>query len=264
MTAPPQIQLERLRPVPLKEQVVRQITRLIEEQAVGPGGQLPSERELSEQLGVSRGTVREAVQFLQALGVVEIRHGTGTFVRAGADAEGLRTEWRQWTRRHSARVHELLEVRKGLESFAAELAAQRASDEGLAAMAAALASMETTLETDPVAAAAWVQADVDFHHGLGTVAGNEALLELADALGDELLQERAATWDVPGRSERSLAEHRAIYEAIVARDVVRARESVFKHLESVEADIRLILAAPADADVADTSPVRPTTEGKGS
>src|SRR5438876_1366084 len=134
------VRLEALRSVPLKEQVLRQLRRLIDEGELGPGDQLPAERELADRLGVSRGTVREAVQFLHALGLVEIRHGSGTFVRS--DRNALRDEWRGWTRRHSETVRNLIEVRMGLESFAAELAAGRPAQRGLETMAAALDQME--------------------------------------------------------------------------------------------------------------------------
>src|SRR5215213_8514226 len=85
--------LEPVRPLALKERVIGQLTRLIDEGILKPGDQLPSERELSEELKVSRGTVREAVQFLGALGLVEVRHGSGTFVRLGTDPSALRDEW---------------------------------------------------------------------------------------------------------------------------------------------------------------------------
>ena len=121
-----QVRLTPLRTPPLKEQVVHELVRLIDEGALKAGDRLPTERELSERLAVSRSTVREAVQFLQALGVVEIRHGSGSFVAArGSRSHELRREWRRWTRNHVGRIHDLLEVRQGIEPFAAELAARR-------------------------------------------------------------------------------------------------------------------------------------------
>jgi GntR family transcriptional repressor for pyruvate dehydrogenase complex len=133
----PAVALERLPSLGIKERVAGQLRGLIEAGSLQAGEQLPSERELAEQLGVSRSTVREAVQFLGALGLVEIRHGSGTFVRTDGD---LPSEWLQWTKRHQVEVHELLEVRRGLEAVAAELAAGRSHD--LEAMEAALADME--------------------------------------------------------------------------------------------------------------------------
>lgn len=236
-----EVRLSSLRSLPLKEQVLRELTRLIEEGGLSPGEQLPSERELSEQLQVSRGTVREAVQFLQALGLVEIRHGSGTFVSTSSrDRQVLRAEWRRWTFRHSDRVRELLEVRKGLESFSAELAAERLAGDGLEEMVEALEQMEKAIGAGDVPAL--VQADVLFHHAIQVAAGNDALVELADALGARLLPERAATWDMPGRPQRSLDEHRAIYEAIHTREPARAREALLAHLASVERDLAGLLA----------------------
>jgi GntR family transcriptional repressor for pyruvate dehydrogenase complex len=231
-----EVRLEALRSLPLKEQVLRQLRRLIDEGELGPGAQLPAERELAERLGVSRGTVREAVQFLQALGLVEIRHGSGTFVRRDpSDRRALREEWRQWTRRHSETVHNLLEVRMGLESFAAELASERPALDGLEEMAAALQQMEEAARGNDVAAL--VRSDVTFHRGLCRAAGNAALAELAEELGGRLVPERAATWDLPGRPERSLVEHREIRDAVLAGDRARARAAVLAHLSSVRDDV---------------------------
>lgn len=230
------IRLEPPRPRPLKDQVVGELRRLIELH-LQPGDQLMSERELSEQLKVSRGTVREAIQFLQALGLVEIRHGSGTFVRAEhSGREELRTQWRRWTLRHADRIHELLEIRRGLESFAAELAAERLAGPGVETMSAALAQMAAAAGLGDVAAA--VEADALFHHGLCEASGNPTLVELDDALCKQLVPERAATWDLPGRATRSLEEHRAIFDAVRGRQGESARASVIAHLTSVERDLR--------------------------
>jgi DNA-binding FadR family transcriptional regulator len=230
------VRLEPLQPRPLKAQVVAELRELIEHH-LGPGDRLSSERELSEQLRVSRGTIREAVQFLRALGLVEIRHGSGTFVRAAqSDRDELRVQWRRWTLRHVGRVHELLEVRRGLESFAAELAAERLVDQGVETMAEALAHMEAAAAASDIAAA--VEADALFHHGLCEASGNPTLVELDDALGKQLVRERAATWDLPGRSQRSITEHRRIYEAVRSRDSDRARAAVVDHLLSVERELQ--------------------------
>lgn len=228
------IRLEPLRPRPLKDQVAGELRQLIE-QHLKPGDQLMSERDLSEQLKVSRGTVREAVQFLHALGLVEIRHGSGTFVRATNSDEKLREQWRQWTLRHAKRVHELLEIRRGLESFAAELAAERLADQGAEMMAEALAQMAAAAAAADVAAA--VEADALFHHGLCQATGNPTLVELDDTLCKPLVPERAAAWDLPGRAQRSIEEHRAIFDAVRRQDRHGARAALIAHLTSVERDL---------------------------
>jgi DNA-binding FadR family transcriptional regulator len=239
------IQLEPLRSMPIKERVVRRLIELIESGTLAPGQKLPGERDLSEQLQVSRGTVREAVQFVQALGLVEIRHGSGTFVRSSTGPHELQEEWRQWTIRHADRVHDLLEVRKALEPFAAELAAERIAEEQLSAMAEALSEMEAAVDRSDTTAL--VQADAAFHHAFCAAAGNAALVELADTMGRQLLRERGAVFGLPKRPARSLVEHRAIYEAIRSGDGTRARESVIAHLASVERDVSTSLARGSGA-----------------
>src|SRR5262245_7335644 len=232
------VRLTPLKTPPVREQVIAELTRLLEEGAFQPGERIPTERELSERLGVSRGTVREAVQFVQALGLVEIRHGSGTFRATPPKEPGeLRGEWRSWTRRHAVRIRELLQVRQGLESFAAELAAGRVakgSEDG-ARLAETLERMRAAIAGEDVSAL--VQADMHFHLAVCEASGNAALAELGALLGKELVRERAAIWTTPGRPPRSLVEHSEIYEAIQAGDGPRARNALLIHLRSVEHDL---------------------------
>jgi DNA-binding FadR family transcriptional regulator len=229
------VQLNSLRTPSLKERVLAELRRYIDEGVLRPGERLPSERELSQQLEVSRSTVREAVGLLEALGVVEVRQGSGTFVRASSDAETVRGEWRHWTVDHSDRIKYLLEVRRGLESFAAELAAQRRTEEGLRALEHGLEEL-AALADDPDVPML-VQIDVNFHHALAELSANPALVELLDSVGEQLLRERAATWDVPGRPWRSLEQHRSIVEAVRSGDPAAARSAVIAHLRSIEHEL---------------------------
>jgi DNA-binding FadR family transcriptional regulator len=233
------IHLTPLQSVSLKEQATHELKRLIDEGLLRPGDRLPSERELSDQLRVSRGTVREAVQFLRALGLVEIRHGAGIFV-SQSDADALGAEWRRWTARHAARVRELLEVRKGIETLAAELACVRRESNGLDQMSQAIDRMQAAADTGDVTAL--VQADVQFHHGLAEASGNRALLELVTLIGDQLLRERAAVLDMKDRSERSLKECREIYEAVLAGEPSLARAGMIRHLDSVASSVATLVA----------------------
>lgn len=230
------LQLGPVYPTPLKEQVATELKRLIEDGTLQPGQQLPSERELADQLRVSRGTVREAIRFLHALGYLEVRHGLGTFVHASSgDIERLQLAWRDWTLRHASRVHDLLELREGVESFAAELASQRQLAEPLQRMGAALDEMREAARIADVAAL--VRADVAFHDALCEGSGNTALAGLVKALGRQLIPERAATFAIPGRPEQSLREHGAILDAVCVGDARLARLRVLTHLESVKSEI---------------------------
>lgn len=232
--------LEPIESVSLQQQVVQRLTDLIREENLQPGDKLPSERTLSEQLRVSRGTVREAVQFLHALGLAEIRHGSGTFVRVpAASADEARSEWRDWIKHHSERVHDLLEVRLGLECQAADLAARRATDEELDQIELALEHSETVIRAGLVPSL--VDADARFHRAVSEASGNLVLADLLNSLGEELIRERGAIWDIPGRPEKSMIEHRGMFEAIRSRDPEAAREAVRHHLLSVESEIGTIL-----------------------
>ena len=226
------MQLEPVRRLPLKEQLLA----LIENGSLRPGDRLWCERELSERMRVSRGTVREAVQFLQALGLLEVRHGAGTIVsRRSGDRQALRTLWQSWTAGNVGRIRELLEVRRGLDTFAAELASRRQVPDGIQTMADAIGQMR--IAADEEDATAGVQADVLFHRAVGETTGNVALVELIDSVGQQLLKERAALWSSPARPQQSLSEHTEIYDAIRISDPQRARAAALAHLESVERGI---------------------------
>lgn len=231
----PGLELTPLRAPSVRERVLAQLRRLIDDGTFPPGSQLPSERDLAERMRVSRGTVREAVQLLAALGVVEIRHGHGTFVRLRPDGEDVREAWTDWTVGHSGHIRELLEVRRGLESFAAELAAGRRRDEHVAALEEALE--ETAAAAAPVDIPALVASDAGFHHALYEATGNSALVELLDTIGRRLTRERATTWDFDGRPQRSLEQHRAIVDAIVAGEPAQARDAIVDHLHSIESEL---------------------------
>lgn len=232
------LNLKPIQPVRLKEQAVRQISRLIEHGALRPGDRLPGERQLSAQFQISRGTVREALQLLEAIGLLEIRQGEGTFVRASPrDAERLRLEWRGWVLRHRERVRELLEVREGLEACVAELAAERRGPDGLTQMEEALEQMAAGIDGPDIALL--VDADLMFHDGLARCAENAVLRDLASTLGRQLVPERAAVFDTPGRPERSVSEHRQIYNAVRAGDARAAWAAVRHHIGSVRMDMEV-------------------------
>lgn len=219
-----------------RDDAVAQIRKLIARLALKHGDRLPGERQLADRFGLSRGTVREALQFLAALDLVEIRHGGGCFVRTErGEVGGVRAGWVDWVSRHRGRVLELLEVRLGCEMFAARLAARRAGPGELAKLVDALRLMKSASETQDVPS--FVQSDLSFHAALLEAAGNKALQELVGALGQELIPERAAIADLSGRIVQSFGEHCAIYEAVQKGDPEAAAESIRYHLESVRHDV---------------------------
>jgi DNA-binding FadR family transcriptional regulator len=224
-----------------RDNAMARVRELIVRQDLKAGERLPGERQLAVRFRLSRGTVREALQFLAALNLVEIRHGGGCFVR---ETEGLHSGWVHWVKQHRARVLETLEVRLCCEVFAAELAARRARPADLARLVEALREMKAASDSQDTPA--FVQSDVDFHAALMNIAGNGTLRELVDALGKTLIPERAAVAGISGRIARSFGEHCAIYRAVQQGDVQAAAVAMQRHLESVRHDVLVNLLGDID------------------
>ncbi|NMO89154.1 FadR/GntR family transcriptional regulator [Actinomycetospora sp. TBRC 11914] len=152
------------------------------------GTRIPPEPELVAALGVGRNSVREAVRALAHTGMLEVRQGDGTWVRA---ASGLGTVLDRYVRRADAR--HVLEVRRGLEREAARLAARRRTDDDLERLTAALARQhELAAADDP---AGFVRGDLEFHRLVAAAAHNPVLTDLLDHLGEALTDTIAVTVD---------------------------------------------------------------------
>lgn len=209
-----------LRPIRTKkiyEEIVQQIKDLIGEGNLKPGDRLPSERELSERLAVSRASVREALSALAAMGVIVIRPGEGTFVqniRNGAIVEPLAMAL--LLDRQAAM--ELLEARQALEGEAAYLAARRAGPEDLEKMEELLKEMEHDLQRGILGE----EADLRFHLAIAEAARNSVLARLMHTVSDTMRQalktSRQRLYTTAGNPEKLFAQHNQIYEAIKAHD----------------------------------------------
>lgn len=209
----------------LYDEAARQLQAGIEAGTWPPGTRLPSERELAQMLGIGRSSVREAMRVLEAMDLIDIRPGEGTFVRPErhplADA-GVRALLQE------EHVAEAYEVRELLETQVVALAVERATPDDLRAMESALDRMATKIETGGTG----VEEDRDFHTALAGVVDNQVLLQIHQMLWEKLRPAIEQSFQVPGRAERALAEHRGILEAIKSRDPAGARDQVLKHLHS--------------------------------
>jgi DNA-binding FadR family transcriptional regulator len=210
------------------EQIAERLADDIRSGVLAPGERLPSERDLARTLEVSRASVREALASLQLQGVVETRHGAGTFVVGLPPSEPP----------HDASPSAVLEARAQLEPAVARLAAARAQpDEAAEKLLAAM-------EAEPVDIATWNASDRLFHRQLAAMTGNPVLLAFADhvaALMDEPLWQRLRDDSIaqPGRTRIHVAEHRMIYEAIVAGDAEAAAFYSVQHINRVRAYMEL-------------------------
>lgn len=209
------------------ELVAERLTTQLEE--LGPGDALPPERELMQQFAVGRSSVREALRMLESRGLIESR-GSGAFVVS---------EWRNpftdplgmLLASSEGDVHQLFEVRRILEGETAALAAVRRTDEQLELLVATIAEMETGLSSEE----RYIAADIDFHLILAEATGNRFVVHLMHAIRDQLRLAFGTVFHVSGSPESSVAEHRAVAEAIARRQPAAARERMNQHISRVEA-----------------------------
>ena len=224
----------------LYEQIVQQVEESIQKGTLKPGDQLPPERELAEQFGVSRTAVREAVKALREKGMVEAYHGRGTFIMDGASYSIRLSLDRMMKVGQAEGSGYLVEVREILEPEIAALAATRADEEDLASMREAVAVMDASKE-DPEA---FIEADLDFHLALAEAAANPLILSLIDSIVGLLREQRMAIFQVQGGPERGQYHHKKILEAVEHRDAAGALEAMKGHLRQVREDSRRAPSGP--------------------
>jgi GntR family transcriptional regulator, transcriptional repressor for pyruvate dehydrogenase complex len=218
----------------LYEQIVLQIEESVQNGTLKVGDQLPAERELAQQFGVSRTAVREAVKALREKGIVEAFAGRGTFITNGT-SYGIRQSLDRLVKSGQPDGFAfLVEVREILEPEIASLAATRAQEQDLAAMREAVGVMDAARQ-DPDA---YIEADLDFHLSLAEAAANPLILSLIDSIVGILREQRMGIFSVEGGPERGQYHHKRIMDAIEHRDPQGAREAMKAHLGQVREDSR--------------------------
>jgi GntR family transcriptional repressor for pyruvate dehydrogenase complex len=207
--------------------VVAHVRRLIDGGTLAPGARLPPERELAQQVGVSRPTVRAGLRTLAALGVVRSRRGSGTYIPEGPPTLGAEA-LSFLAALHKFTGDDVYEARRILEVGAAGLAAERATPDHLATLADEVTGLFASLAERQV----FLVHDINFHRGVAAASGNPIVASLVEMVAALHYERRRATAErAVDRELRDAAEaHRAIYQAIRSRDVERARRSMHDHL----------------------------------
>jgi GntR family transcriptional repressor for pyruvate dehydrogenase complex len=211
----------------LSETVAQQLMEAFKD--LPPGTKVPSERELTRDLGVGRSTVREALNGLAVLGVLDIRHGQGAFISEETTAHQVGGSQANLTAAlERAETAEYIEARLTVEVEVARLAAERRTDEDLQRIEAALMLQERGVSSSNTAATLAVA--VSFNELLAEAAHNEVLEAMvATFLG--MMQERGPKlYALRGFADWDLSEHRAIYEAVRDRDSGRAGDLMRRHI----------------------------------
>jgi GntR family transcriptional repressor for pyruvate dehydrogenase complex len=220
--------MEQSRRTRLRDRAANQLLEMVISGGLEPGERLPPERELCAQLGVSRTVVREALNLLEARGLISIEHGRGAVV-SGGNPRAVRDTLGLLLRVQPKTLWELLEIRRILEVEVAGLAAERAGPDDVTAMRLRLDRMRDSIEVSE----GYVDADVEFHALLARATRNEVLLTMLEPVVD-LLRASAAR---PGNALRALGEHERILRRVEAGDSVGAREEMRAHLAKTAEDI---------------------------
>lgn len=216
----------------LYEQIVQQIEQSIVEGLLNPGDQLPTERELAQQFGVSRTAVREAVKTLTEKGLVEAFSGRGTFVTAPRSQSSRKSLDAFFEIGDLEDPAYLVELREIIEPEVTILAATRIEEQQLAMMRESVAVMDRSMKQPE----AYIEADLDFHLALAEAAGNPLILSLLDSIVGVLRSQRMGIFGVEGGPERGQVHHKRILEAIEQRDPAAAHEAMRAHLEQIRRD----------------------------
>jgi len=222
--------------------VVEYVLKMIEAGRLRPGDRLPPERDLADQVGVSRASLRSGIRSLQAMGVMHARQGSGTYIVAGPPRLG-EGPLRFLAALHGFTHDQIFEARSVLEVGATYLAAANSTPEQMAAMAAEVAGMFASIDNPKE----YLLHDVQFHRAVAAASQNPVLATLVDTLAQLVWETRRETVVQSTNLKESAEMHRRIYRAIRARDVERARREMAEHLEK---------ARKAQASESGSSPTR--------
>jgi GntR family transcriptional regulator, sialic acid-inducible nan operon repressor len=213
------------------DEIAEHIERAISTGEFKEGGSLPSEKELSERFGVGRPSVRQALFILQQQGLVEITSGARASVTAPS-GKFLTGQLASLIRRMAStgQGHEHMEQTRLLfEAGVAWQAARVATDEDVARLKAALDANAAAIGNTGV----FVRTDVAFHYELTVISRNPVFTGVHDALVGWLIDQRTTTIHMPDADRLSIRDHTAIYEAVAARDPMRAFHEMTSHLRLI-------------------------------
>ncbi|MBK8175640.1 MAG: FCD domain-containing protein [Rhodospirillales bacterium] len=244
------MQYLKIKPERLSDAIARQLETLVLEGVLRPGERLPSERDLAQELDVSRPSLREALQKLEAAGLLETRHGGGTYVK-NAIAASITDPLVDVFQRHPEAALDFIELRHTLDGIASYYAALRATDSDRQIICECFEAMETAHRLDDPSEEA--ERDADFHIAIAEASHNIMLLHvirgLLGFLRKDVVFNRMLLYSRAGARDVLLEQHRAMYEAILAGDAERARLAAQVHMAHVEDVLRQSQLSGARNDV---------------
>ncbi len=221
----------------ISEEIVNQIKRLIVDGKLRPGDRLPPERELIKELGVSRPSLREALNSLVAMGFLEVKQAKRTFVKS-VTSKMIEDPLFLLIKADAQKIFDLVEVRKAIESWGAFLAAQRASEEDIQRMEGIVQDMKSAVEEGRP----WEKQDTDFHLVVAQATHNTIQIHMMSTIYDLLMEYMSAIFagifTDCDKARILFQQHYQIFTAIKNRSPEKARERILKHLDYVESELK--------------------------
>ena len=220
----------------LSSSLVKEIQHRISTQEFCPGDKLPPQDQLASMFGVSRTALREALKQLALMGLVEMKHGKGTFIGAST-ASQLLESLSPLLLMDKETTFELLEARLFIESALASLAAKKASPEDIGELGALVQGMRRDLGDGDIQA--FSKKDLEFHLSIGNASKNRVLTKILQTIRDMLHQFiTEALVLIPGMARSALNYHGRILEAIEKHDAESAEKHMRDHILHIEKSTR--------------------------
>ena len=222
-----------IRKTRLAEDIADRVRALILDGTFPTGQPLPGERQLAERFAVSRGSIRDAFRMLEMIGLLEMRHGQGTFPRE-LSVDRLVTPLASVLTNRRDLEEELMDVRRMFEPAVARVAAARISDDDLAALRRIVDAQRRKVKAGQSA----LVEDTAFHATLARATGNTVVVRIMETLNDLLTESRRRALRQRSRPERSLQGHEAVVAALTGRDADAAAKAMLEHIDQIAEILR--------------------------
>ncbi|MEJ5018410.1 FadR/GntR family transcriptional regulator [Ochrobactrum vermis] len=223
-----------LPPMDRARQVTEALATYIQTAQLQAGARLPAERELMTALAVGRSTIREAIRHFQALGVIETRKGSGTYLLKPITAATIHMPLSFNPTQLRDALLQTLEIRRGIEAEASLVAARKRTAQDLVIIEEKLNEMERV----HLAKGTSGPEDLAFHLAIYDATHNPLFRQLLEQMRDAFVSFWSEPFDRPDFARRTFPFHRTLFNAIVAQDPETARQETLKILDIVEEDIK--------------------------
>lgn len=224
---------KRIKHIRVSDEIVNQLKSLISEGILKPGNQLPPERELIKEFGVSRPTLREALRSLIAMGFLEVKQAQRTFVKS-VISERMQDPISFLIKTDTQKIFDLIEVRKAMEAWSAFHAAQRATQEDIKQLESTIEEMKAAYEKGR----SWEKEDADFHLAIAQATHNTIQTHIMSTIYDLLRESVVRVFTDRVKVKKLLQQHYRIFTAIKNHSPEKARERTLEHLDHVESEVK--------------------------